>query len=132
MALLRDVPGKTFCSSFESVSSGQNVKSWTLLDPTSKALFVYLVEKGGPGHSGNVTLAVPAQYGGPAQVSRITDPDGCSGRRTGIEGFRVPTNGELTWQPQTVKPDVGKASYTVDLQSCQTALVKISTRRLLP
>jgi hypothetical protein len=132
MALLRDLPGKTFCKSADAVSPDQNVKSWVLVDGDSKALYVYVVEKGAPGHGGDVTIAVPPQYGGKAEVSRISDPEGCGGKHAAIDGSRVLADGALAWKPQQLGPGLTRTGYTVQLGPCETVLLKIPHRQAVP
>jgi hypothetical protein len=132
LALLRDAPGKRFCKSTVAVAAGESVKGWTLVDPASNDLFVYVVEKGGPGHSGDIAIAAPTGYGGVAAVSRITDAGGCEGRRTSIDDSRVPTSGDFSRTPETVRPAATTSAYLVHLDSCETALIKISPGGMLP
>lgn len=123
MALLRDLPGKRFCSAVTAVAAGQNVKSWTLVDPTSQRLQVYAVNKS-DADAGDVTLTTPLQYAGAASVSRITDPAGCGGHKSSIEGARLPSTGAFTWTPTTLDP-VAMSTYSIHLEPCQTALLDI-------
>lgn len=125
LALLRDLPGKRFCNAVTTVPSGGHVKTWTLVDPTTQHLLVYAVNKGESDAAGDVALTTPMEYGGKASVSRISDPDGCSGRKSSIEGARLPTQGAYTWTPATVEPTAASL-YSVHLDACQSALIDIA------
>ena len=123
LALLRELPGKRFCQAVTTVPLGGSVKSWTLIDPASSRLLVYAVNKA-DSVGADVTLTTPMQYAGTASVSRIGDPDGCAGRKSNIEGARLPTDGAYTWTPESMNP-VGPSAYTIHLEPCQTALIEI-------
>ena len=71
-----------------------------------------------------MTLTTPLQYAGAASVSRIGDPDGCGGKKSDIEGARLPTQGAFSWTPTTVDP-VGPSAYSIRLEPCQSALITI-------
>ena len=123
LALLKDLPGKRFCDAVSTVPGGEHVKSWTLIDPQTSTLMVYVVNKADTAPA-DVTVTTPLQYAGAAQVSRIGDPDGCGGMKSNIEGARLPTQGGYTWTPSTVEP-VGPSAYSLHLEPCQAALVQI-------
>ncbi|MDX6200316.1 MAG: hypothetical protein QOJ79_3467 [Actinomycetota bacterium] len=123
LALLKDLPGKRFCNALTAVPDGQDVKSWTLIDPETSRLFVYAVNKA-EGAASDVTLTTPVQYAGAASVSRIGDPGGCGGKKSDIEGARLPTQGAFSWTPTTVDP-VGPSAYSIRLEPCQSALIEI-------
>jgi hypothetical protein len=123
LALLRDLPGKRFCNAVTALSAASSVKSWTLVDPATQHLLVYAVNKS-VSDAGDVALTTPVQYAGAASVSKITDPDGCGGRKSSIEGARLPTQGAYTWSPTTVAP-VAASTYSIHLEPCQTALIDI-------
>jgi hypothetical protein len=124
LALLRELAGKQFCNAVTTVPmSDTTVKSWTLIDPASKRLFIYAVNKTDATAS-DLTLTTPLQYTGNAAVSRVGDPDGCSGKKSNIEGSRLPTNGAFSWTPTSVTPFAASA-YSIHLEPCQTALIEI-------
>ena len=124
LALLKNIAGKQFCQATTVVSAGRSVKSWTLHDPATGHLLVYVVEK--DAGSGPVTVVAPASYTGGAVVSRISDPNGCGGRDTNIQGATLPTQGRFNWTPSAVH-QVGEApTYAMALTACQTALIDIS------
>jgi hypothetical protein len=123
MALLRELPGKRFCQAVTTVPLGGGVKTWTLLDPKTSKLLVYAVNKSDT-VGADVALATPVQYAGVASISRIGDPDGCAGRKSNIEGARLPTTGGYTWTPTALDP-VGPSAYSIHLEPCQSALVEI-------
>lgn len=122
MALLKHVAGKTFC---RTATAGNTVKSWGLMDPVGKHVLVYVVNKA-TDVGGTVDVAAPTGYAGGAVVSRISDPDGCAGRKSAIEGSRLPTQGDYSWTPQAVAANAGTSSYSIDLAPCQTALLDIT------
>ncbi|MDT7571270.1 MAG: hypothetical protein QOE05_1444 [Actinomycetota bacterium] len=123
LALLKELPGKRFCNAVSTVPAGDGVKSWTLIDPATSRLLVYAVNKA-DGAASDVTLTTPLQYAGTASVSRIGDPDGCGGKKSNIEGARLPTQGAYAWTPSTVQP-VGPSAYSIRLEPCQAALIEI-------
>jgi hypothetical protein len=125
LALLRQLPGKRFCQAVTTVPLGDRVKSWTLVDPKTSRLFVYVVNKADDVAS-DVTLTTPLQYAGAASVSRIGDPEGCGGKKSNIEGARLPTNGVYGWTPSTLDP-TGPSAYSLRLEPCQSALLEIPT-----
>jgi hypothetical protein len=125
MALLRQLPGTRFCNAVTSAAEGSRVKTWTLIDPDTQHLLVYAVNKSDTDAAGQVTLTTPLRYGGKASVSRITDPAGCMGRKTDIEGSRLPTSGAYTWTPSTIEPTAGSL-YSLQLDGCQSALIEIA------
>jgi hypothetical protein len=124
LALLREMPGKRFCNAVTAVGSADTVKSWTLIDPSTKSLLIYAVNKDAADKAGDVTVATPLDYTGTASVSRITDPDGCSGRKTDIDGARLPGEGAYSWPTEPLSP-VAASTYTIHLGPCQSALVQI-------
>jgi hypothetical protein len=123
LALLRDLPGKRFCNAVTTVPLGDAVKSWTLIDPVTSKLLVYVVNKA-DAVADDITLTTPLQYAGTASISRIGDPGGCGGKKSNIEGARLPTNGAFGWTPTTIDP-VAASAFSIHLEPCQAALVEI-------
>ncbi len=124
LALLRDLPGKRFCRTATLLSPGVAVKTWTLTDPVSGRLFVYTVQKAD--RASPVTVSVPSGFAPTAALSRIGDPDGCAGRKTDIEGARLPGNGSYAWEPKAITPRPGTTSYDIEVGPCQTALLALT------
>ena len=124
LALLKMIAGKKFCQSTTVVTAGRSVKSWTLEDPTTRHLLVYVVEK--DTQAGPVSIVAPQNYTGGAVVSRISDPSGCGGRQTDVQGATLPTQGDFTWTPSAVYQVPTAPTYGLGLTGCQTALIDIS------
>jgi hypothetical protein len=123
LALTRSLPGSRFCTSTTVNATNQSVKSWAVTDADGRHVYLYLVNKGVPGHEGTVSVTAPTTRYGSVTVSRIEDPGGCAGRSTSIEGAQVPASGQFAWTPEGVLPHPGSATYSVYLAACQSALV---------
>jgi hypothetical protein len=123
LALARSLPGSRFCTATTTNGMNQSVKSWAMTDPAGQHVYLYLVNKGVPGHEGTVAVTPPSTRFGSVTVSRIEDPGGCGGRSTSIEGARVPASGQFAWTPEGVLPHPGSATYSIYLAACQSALV---------
>lgn len=123
MALLRNLPGSRFCRTTNRVAPTQSVKAWSAADPSGRHVYVYVVNKGVPGHEGTVSVAAPPGAYGTVTVNRIQDDLGCAGRSTSIEQAQMPRSGLLSWVGRGVTPVPGSSTYRVYLGACQSAVL---------
>ncbi|MCW2776749.1 MAG: putative lipoprotein [Frankiales bacterium] len=128
LALLRDLPGRTFCGVQSALAPGQQVRTWAVARPAAGALSVVVVDQAGPGHAGRVRVAVPAGYAPTARVSRLTDPGGCSGRSARISGAVLPATGTFREGAGVARAVDGKV--LLDLHPCET--VRLDLVRAAP
>jgi len=124
MALLRNISDKRFCRMTTAVHSTEAVKAWSVIDPVTRHVLVYVVNKGVES-GGQVVVAGPAGYSGGARLSRIDDPGECAGRKSEVEGSRLPTNGQFSWTPLAIAPSSSASTYSLEIAPCQTAMLDI-------
>lgn len=126
LALLKGIAGSQFCRTATAVGPASAVKSWSLHDPRTGHLLVYVVEKGAASVPGAVTVTTPPGFTGGAVDSHIDDPHGCGGRDTSVDGAALPTGGSFSWTPSPLQHLPGTSTYRVELGPCQTALLDIA------
>lgn len=123
LALVRDLAGQQLCPATSSGLHAGRLAAWSVRDPVSGRVGVYLINKSGARLSATVRAA-DLSGAGAAAVSRIEDPGGCLGRSTSINGVRLGRNGRLNWPlaEQTATP---AGLYEVTLQPCQSVLLQV-------
>jgi hypothetical protein len=131
MALLRGLGGKRLCRAMTANNADGSVKAWTVTDPQSGQVSVYLVNKSQVAHAATAIAVGQPALGGPARISRITDAGGCAGKTTGIDGSSLPADGTFSWPgaPLTANPAGG---YDVTLAPCQSALLELGVGNASP
>ena len=124
MALLRDLGGKRLCRSTTANNDG-TVKAWTLTDPDTGHRYVYLVNKSQLGRPTTIDAALGGSVSTTAVISRITDPAGCAGKGTGINGQTLSPGGSFAFRGAPLASDPTGQLFEVTLEPCQSALVEL-------
>lgn len=122
---MRDLGGKRLCRAVTTNADGA-VKAWTATDPDTGRLYVYLVNKSGVARLAAVSAGVGSSSSPAATVSRITDPQGCSGKATGIDGAQMPAGGTFGWTGRPTSTVAPGDVYDVQLEPCQSAVLELS------
>jgi hypothetical protein len=122
MALLRDLGGAKLCRALTANNDAGAIKGWTATDPVSGRVSVYIVNKSQTPQSVGVTA--PGELSAKARVSRITDPGGCGGKATSIEGATLPTDGAFSWRDAPAASTAG--IYDLSLAPCQSLRLELT------
>jgi hypothetical protein len=106
-------------------ASGQLVRTWCLIDPSTNRLYAYAINKGGSGKAGKVSVSAPAGHTGTAFLNVLGDAGGCSGKTTNVQGATLPPSGSYAWTGTPLNPVAGTTRYEFTLGECSTALLSI-------
>lgn len=123
LALLRDLPGTQLCP-LEAASP--DVRSWATQDPVSGVQRVYAVHARSRGPVQVVTVSAPGRTD-TALLRTLTDPRGCLGRSTGVDGAQLTSAGRLVDQPRLVRASAGGA-FSFGLRPCESAVLELPPR----
>jgi hypothetical protein len=125
LALFKYAPGKRFCGVSTSNASGHLVRTWALVNPTTSHIYAYVINKGGSGKAGRVSVSAPAGHTATGFLNIMSAAGGCLGKTTAIQGSTLPANGNYTWTGTTLNPVPGTRRYEFTLPECSTALLSI-------
>ncbi len=118
LALLRDVPGRTFCGVQTRRATGEAVRAWALARGATGQLAVVATNPAGAGHDGLLRIALPVGYAPSGRVSRLRDARDCGGRSAAISGRVLPATGSFTEGSAPVTAVGGRISLAV--RPCET------------
>ncbi|HEU4349572.1 MAG TPA: hypothetical protein VFR35_17485 [Actinoplanes sp.] len=125
LALFKHALGRRFCAVSTSNATGQRVRTWALLNTGTNRIYAYVINKGGTGKAGTVSVTAPAGHTGTAFLNVMQSPGGSYGKATGIEGATLPANGAYTWSGRALNPVPGTTRYQFTLPESATALLSI-------
>jgi hypothetical protein len=125
LALFKYAPGKRFCAVSTSNASGQLVRTWALVNPSTNHIYAYVINKGGSGKAGRVSVSAPAGHTATGFLNVMSDAGGCLGKTTAIQGARLPASGSYTWRGTALDPVPRTRRYEFTLPECSTALLSI-------
>jgi hypothetical protein len=125
LALFKHALTRRFCGVSTSTASGHLVRTWALLDPRTNRIYAYVINKGGTGKSGTVSVTAPAGHSGTGFLNVLRDAGGCFGKTTAIEGSTLPATGVYRWTGRALNPVSGTRRYEFALAECSTALLSI-------
>jgi hypothetical protein len=125
LALFKYALGRRFCGVSTANASGQLVRTWAVINPSTNRIYAYVINKGGPGKGGKVGVSAPAGHSGSGFLNVLTDAGGCSGRATSIQGSTLPASGSYAWTGTPINPVPGTTRYEFTLGECSTALLSI-------
>jgi hypothetical protein len=125
LALFKYALARRFCAVSTSTATGHVVRTWALLDPATNRIYAYVINKGGTGKAGTVSVTAPAGHAGTGFLNVMRDAGGCFGKTTAIEGSTLPADGTYTWTGRALNPITGTRRYEFALPECSTALLSI-------
>jgi hypothetical protein len=125
LALFKHALGRRFCGVSTANASGQLVRTWALLNPSTNRIYAYVINKGGPGKQGKVGVSAPAGHTGAAFLNVMTDAGGCPSGTASIQGSTLPGSGSYTWAGTLINAVPGTTRYEFTLGACSTALLSI-------
>lgn len=122
LALAKHMPGRRVCPVQTSNATGQLVRAWAFQDPTTDRIYVYVLNKGGVGDAGRVSVTGPSV--GSASVN-VLQTGGCSYGDPLIQGQRLQTDGTFSYTGTPIGAVTGTTRYEFDVPECGVALLSM-------